>query len=42
MERVVSVRFTVTAQTMIEQQSTGGNPVTRDFASTVVLRNRIP
>lgn len=42
MEQVVSVRFTVTAQTLIDQQSTGGVPVTRDFASTVVLRNRIP
>jgi type IV pilus assembly protein PilW len=41
MQQVVSVRFTVTAQTINEMQSTGGVPLTRDFASTVVLRNRI-
>ncbi len=42
MEQVVSVRFTVTAETINKLQSTGGDRLTRDFASTVVLRNRIP
>ena len=42
MENVISVRFTVTAQTPRVQISTGGGVVTRDFTSTVVLRNRVP
>ena len=42
LEQVVSVQFTLTAQTPKVQQSTGGDVLTRDFTSTIVLRNRIP
>ncbi len=42
LERIVSVRLTVTAQTARPLQAAGGDVLTRDFASTIVLRNRIP
>ncbi len=42
LERIVSVRLNVTTQTPTEIASAGGDRLTRDFGSTVVLRNRIP
>lgn len=41
-ERIVSVRLNLIAQTPKVTQSTGGERMTRDFTSTIVLRNRIP
>jgi len=40
--RIVAVRVNITAQTPTAVQAAGGVPMTRDFASTIVLRNRIP
>jgi len=40
--RIVAVRLNITAQTPTTVQAAGGAPMTRDFASTIVLRNRIP
>jgi len=40
--RIVSVRLTLTAQAPGVLQSANGDRLTRDFASTVVLRNRLP
>lgn len=42
LERIVSVRLTITAQTPAPLRAAGGEVLTRDFASTIVLRNRIP
>lgn len=41
-ERIVSVRMTITTQTPNVLQSAAGGRMNRDFASTIVLRNRIP
>jgi len=41
-EQIVSVRMALTTQTPNVLQSNGGNRMSRDFASTIVLRNRIP
>lgn len=41
-EQIVSVRLTLTAQTPNVIKAAGDARMTRDFASTIVLRNRIP
>ena len=42
MEQVVSTRFSVLASTREENITTSGNRITRDFTSTITLRNRLP
>ncbi len=41
-EQIVSVRLTVTARTPEVSLAAGGGRLTRDFTSTIVLRNRVP
>ncbi len=40
--QVVALNFTVTASTLKANVASGGGRLTRDFSSTVVLRNRMP
>ncbi len=42
MEQAISVRFIVTARTLDTNIASGGGRISRDFTSTIVLRNRIP
>jgi len=42
MEQAVSVRFTLVARTLETNIASGGGRITRDFTSTVTLRNRLP
>jgi type IV pilus assembly protein PilW len=42
MAEVVAVRMTITAQTANPIQANAGENMTRDFVSTIVLRNRVP
>jgi type IV pilus assembly protein PilW len=42
MAEVVSVRLTLTAQTADPIGADSGNRMTREFVSTIVLRNRVP
>lgn len=42
MEQVISVRVILTAQTLDDNLTTDGNRITRDFTSTIALRNRLP
>jgi type IV pilus assembly protein PilW len=40
--QAISVRFTLTVRTLGENISTSGERITRNFDSTIVLRNRLP
>ena len=42
MAQAVSVRLTVVARTLETNLTTGGGRITRNFTSTVTLRNRLP
>ena len=42
MKKAISVRFTLTARTLEENMTVGGNRISRAFASAVTLRNRLP
>jgi len=42
MAQAISVRFTLTARTLEDNLTDTGARVTRDFTSTVTLRNRLP
>lgn len=40
--QVISIRFILTARTLEKNITTDGDRVTRDFTSTITLRNRLP
>lgn len=42
MAQVISVRVTLTAQTLDDNLTSDGDRITRDFTSTIALRNRLP
>ena len=42
MAQAISVRFTLIARTLESNLTTGGERITRNFTSTVTLRNRLP
>ncbi len=42
MAQAISVRFTLVARTLESNLTTGGGRITRNFTTTVTLRNRLP
>ena len=42
MQQAISVRLTVVARTLETNLTTTGGRITRNFTSTVTLRNRLP